>query len=84
MEYRRSSQQWITTIQRGYYAEIAPKFALNGSQLATMTEEQFLRRSPEMGDLSFNEVQRLKKEDDHQCTVNSLQQYTNNVFLQFG
>jgi len=47
----------------GRFAEFAPKFkGLSGKSLAGLQKEDFLRRCPEMGDVIYNAVQALLKD----------------------
>ena len=52
-------QVWFLSLD---FLEFASQFPLSGIHLAGLTEDDFIRRCPEMGDVIFNAVQALKGE----------------------
>ena len=53
-------QEWISNSKK--FKKFASRFSfLTGEDLAGLSEANFLRRCPEMGDVMYNEVQKLQQ-----------------------
>ncbi len=66
-------QRWFNSFKDGRFSNHAASFkGLAGPELAELAKDDFLRRAPEVGDVLYNEVFKLRQLATQQATEQAL------------